>query len=255
MSPARPESERCRLNQANVMGDDESAPMSIAQRIAALNIQAESAPAQPAAAAIKPRANTNALAGRIAALQRNAASATNADAKNEDDAGEGREGGGGAHPKAEKPKVGRLKPPPAGMAPILMPFGSGPPPSTLLRKQREREERMERLQREAKSTEEESEEPASEAEGTMPAVVNSKLPAGVVPAMLPFRAGLPPILLKKQREREERMEGMKREARPIDDNEGDVVDAASPTPDENFDAVLLSRPIVKGGKRRPKTRD
>jgi hypothetical protein len=238
-------------NQANVMGDDESAPMSIAQRIAALNIQAESSPAQPAAAAIKPRAKTNALTGRIAALQRNAASATNADAKNEDDAGDGGGGGGGAHPKTEKPKVGRLKPPPAGMAP----FGSGPPPSTLLRKQRERKERMERLQREAKSTEEESEEPASEAEGTMPAVVNSKLPVGVVPAMLPFRAGLPPILLKKQREREERMEGMKREVRPMDDNEGGVVDAASPTPDENFDAVLLSRPIVKGGKRRPKTRD
>ena len=181
--------------------------------------------------------------------------ATNADAKTEDDAGEVAGGDGGAHLNTEKPKVGRLKPPPTGMAHILMPFGSGPPPPTLLRKQREREERMERLQQEAKSTEEESEEPASEAEGTMPVVVKSKLPAGAVPTLLPFRAGLPPILLKKQREKEERMEGMKREARLMDNNEGGVVDAASPTPDENFDAVLLSRPIVKGGKRRPKTRD
>jgi hypothetical protein len=236
------------------MCNDESAPMSIAQRIAALNIHAESTPAQPAAA-IKSRANSNALAGRIMALQMNAASATNSDARrNEDDAGEGGGGGGGAHHKTVKPKVGRLKPPPAGMATILVPFGSGVPPPTLLRKQREREERMERLQREAQSTEEESVEPASESEGKISAVVKSKHPAGAVPTMLPFRVGLPPILLMKQKEREERMEEMEREARPMDDDEGGVVDAASPTPDENLDEVLLSRPIVKGGRRRPKSR-
>jgi hypothetical protein len=245
-----------------IMSDDDvSAPMSVAQRIAALNIQTESAPPQPAAAAsIKPKPNANALAARIAALQRNVPPATpstsDGRANNDHNAGEGGGGGGGSHHKTEKPKVGRLKPPPAGTVPILVPFGSGPPPPSLLRKQREREERMERLQREAKSTDE-VEGPAAEAEAeaTRPEIIRSKLPAGVVPTMLPFGPGLPPILLKKQREREERMEEMKREARPMDNGEGGVDDGASPTTDENFDEALLLRPIVKGGKRRSKTRD
>jgi hypothetical protein len=103
----------------------------------------------------------------------------------------------------------------------------------------------------------------AEAEGgaAKPAVVvvKSKLPAGAVPTMMmPFGSGLPPSLLRKQREREERMEGLKREARPAsDEGENDGVDDGGdpgPTSDVNFDEALLSRPVVKGGKkRRPKT--
>jgi hypothetical protein len=252
------------------MSDSESAPVSVAQRIAALNIQTVSAPPQPAAASIKPNANENASTSRIATLRRNVPSATpwksdeeanndrwrmksDEEANNDRSAGEGG-GGGGTHYKTEKPKVGRLKPPPAGTAPILVPFGSGPPPPLLLRKQREREERMESLQREATSTNE-GEGSAEEVKATRSEIIRSKLPAGAVPTMLPFGPGLPPILLKKQREREERMEEMKREARMIHDDEGGVNDATSPTMDENFDVALLLRPIVKGGQRRPKTRD
>ena len=134
---------------------------------------------------------------------------------------------------------------------------------------------MERLRREARSTEEEGgeEEPAVEADAeagggaAKPAVVvvKSKLPAGAVPTMMmPFGSGLPPSLLRKQREREERMEDLKREAaRPAssDDGENDdgvVDDGGDPCPtsssDVDFDEALLSRPVVKGGKRRPKTR-
>ena len=255
--------------------DDVSAPMSVAQRIAALNIQTEGAPTQPAASSgrSKSKPNANALAGRIAALRGNVPSATT---PSEDDGGTNRDrdavegeddvGGGGSshHRRTEKPRVvGRLKPPPAGTAPILVPFGCGPTPPSLLRKQKERDERMERLQREAKTSDEvegssTAVDAGVEAEATGPEIVRSKLPAGVVPTMLlPFGPGLPPTLLKKQREREERMEEMKREARSVDDiDEGGVHDGASPTTtDENSDEALLLRPIVKGGKRRPKTRD
>ena len=142
------------------MSDPDSAPkMSIAERIAALQNQGNKNAPPPLA---KPKTNkNNAMAARIAALQKNAESTT---------------GANDGVSKAEKPKVGKLKPP-AGAVPIMMPFGSGPPLS-LLKKQKEREERMEKLQQEAIS------QPA----------------------------------------------------------------------DENAEDALLSRPTIKGGKRRPRTR-
>ena len=84
-----------------------------------------------------------------------------------------------------------------------------------------------------------------------------KRPVGAVPMITP---GLPPIMLKKQREREERMEEMKREAKlaeeqvvgekvPLSEME---VEDTSPTTDKSIDDALLSRPTVTGGKRRPR---
>lgn len=207
------------------MSGDGSAPMSIAERIAALQNKGNGAPTKPAVVT-KSKVNNSALAGRIAALKKNVES-TNGTSASE-----------GA-PKAEKPKVGKLKPP-AGAVPI-MPFGSGPPPS-LLKKQKEREGRMEKLQQEANTSG--GDEPRAE----KPKVGKLKPPTGAVPIM-PFGAGPPPSLLKKQREREERMEKMKQEADSAEDDVG-----ASQKADENVEDALLSRPTIKGGKRRPRTR-
>lgn len=208
-----------------MMSGDESAPKSIAERIAALQKQGnDNAP--PPAMVIKPKANKNALVGRIAALQKNAESTT---------------GASGGVTKTEKTKVGKLILPAAGAVPMI-PFGSGPHPS-LLKKKKEREDRMEKLQQEAKSSGGELGR-----EKTVPGKL--KLPAGAVP-MIPFGSGLPPSLLKKQKEREERMAKLQQEAKSSED----VADATH-TADENLDVedALLSRPIIKGGKRRSRTR-
>jgi hypothetical protein len=242
--------------------------MSIAQRIAALNIQTESnassQPPPPSSAAnsvTTTKSKSNALASRIAAINNN----------NEDKSGgkEGIQDGGIIEQyKTEKPKVGKLKPLPAGTTmPVIIGFGP-PPPS---QKQREREERMELMKREAKKSTEveetmdgdyvvlptavESSDNAQDDMTTEQHIVGKiKLPVGAVPMMLPITPGLPPIMLKKQREREERMEEMKREAKLAEETE-EAEDATSPTTDENNDDALLSRPTVTGGKRRPKTRN
>ncbi|KAL7524397.1 hypothetical protein ACHAXR_002068 [Thalassiosira sp. AJA248-18] len=244
------------------MSGADSAPMSIADRIAALQNKGNEDAPPPLT---KPKTNKNALAGRIAALQKNADSTT--------------DGGDEGVSKIEKPKVGKLKPP-AG----AIPFGSGPPPS-LLKKQKEREERMEKLQQEAKSAEKEQ-------EAVRPKVGKLKLPAGAVP----FGVGPPPSLLKKQKEREERMEKLQQEAKAAGDEHeaekpkvgklklpaGAVPFGVGPPPsllkkqkereermeklqqeaegigvgesaDVNVEDALLSRPTIKG-KRRPRTR-
>mmetsp|Transcript_5613 Transcript_5613/g.10889 ORF Transcript_5613/g.10889 Transcript_5613/m.10889 type:complete len:197 (-) Transcript_5613:659-1249(-) len=195
------------------MSDSDSAPkMSIAERIAALQNKGNDNLPPPLT---KPKTNKNALAGRIASLQKNVDSTACASEV-------------GSKPDAP-PKVGKLKLP-AGAVPIMQ-FGAGPPPS-LLKKQRERVERMEKLQQEAKLTDDVSEE--------KPKVGKLNPPAGAVPIM-PFGSGLPPSLLKKQKEREEKMNKLQQEA-------------IAQTVDEDVDDALLSRPTIKGGKRRPRTR-
>lgn len=237
----------------SAMDDDAPIAMSIAQRIAALNIQTESSASlsQPSPFS-KPK--SDALASRIAAMEQ----------RNEDKSLSGQDGGIIKQYKTEIPMVGKLKPMPAGMTiPVI---GFGPPPPS--QKQREREERMELMKREAKKTTE-VEETMDGDYVVLPTTVSSdnthdntteqhivgkiKLAVGAVPMMLPIIPGLPPIMLKKQREREERMEEMKREAKLSEETEAE--DATSPTTDENNDDALLSRPTVIGGKRRPKTRN
>ena len=244
----------------------------IAHRIAALNIQTESnASSQAPPPCSKPK--SNALASRIAAMeQRNIVSSSTSsdDVNNNEDKSGGKEGGiqdGGIikQYKTEKPKVGKLKPLPAGTTiPVI---GFGPPPPS--QKQREREERMELMKREARKEVEEtmdgdyvvlptgaeSSDNAQDDTTTEQHIAGKiKLPVGAVPMMLPITPGLPPIMLKKQQEREARMEEMKREAKLADETE-EAEDATSPTTDENNDDALLSRPTVTGGKRRPKTRN
>lgn len=245
--------------------------MSIAQRIAALNIQTESSGASSQPPPFS-KQKSNALASRIAAMeQRNVVSSSTSDDVNNDEDKSGGEGGGQdggviKQYKTEKPKVGKLKLLPAGTTiPVI---GFGPPPS---QKQREREERMELMKREAKESTE-GEETMDGDHAVLPTaaeisdnthddttkqhiVGKIKLPAGAVPMMLPITPGLPPIMLKKQREREERMEEMQREAKLAEETEADDA-TTSPATDENIDDdALLSRPTVTGGKRRPKTRN
>ena len=196
--------------------------MSVADRIAALQKQGNGNAPPPLSTVTKPKAGkNNALADRIAALQKNAESTTNG-------------AGGDEVPKAEKPKVGKLKPPPAGAVPII-PFGSGPPPS-LLKKQKEREEKMEKLKQEASTTDEPGDDTTTKEVGKV------KPPPGAIPIM-PFGAGIPPSMLKKQKEREEKMASLKKEAEESQTTEESVDDDA-----------LISRPTIKGGKRRPRTR-
>ncbi len=208
--------------------DGSDAPtMSIAERIAALNKKVDDGDGAPPVPVVTKPKSTNALADRIAALQKSSDEPTTG-ADNEGES------------KSDKPKVGKLKKPPAGAIPIM--FGAGPPPS-LMKKQKEREERMERLQQEAQETSEDVDGGEEK-----PKVGKLKLPTGATPIM-PFGAGPPPSLLKKQREREERMEKMKQEAQSTEDGEGGESDDKQTT---NEDA-LLERPTIKG-KRRPRTR-
>lgn len=114
----------------------------------------------------------------------------------------------------------------------------------MLKKKKEREERMEKLQQEAMSS-------GDGIGGEKPAVGKLKLPAGAVP-MIPFGSGIPPSLLKKQREREDRMAKLQQEVKLSEDEVGTGHIMAS----ENLgvEEALLSRPTIGGGKRRPRTR-
>lgn len=202
--------------------------ISIAERIAALNKKAEEGDAPPPPAISKPKANKNLLADKIAAL-----SIANGGDNNDD-----------ITKSDSKSKVGKLKPPPAGAIPIMS-FGGGPPPS-LLKKQKERDERMEKMKQEAAL---ESNEDGECVESENPKEIGKlKMPEGAVPIM--FGAGPPPSLLKKQKEREERMEKMRQEAAA---HETTDVSAGVGGADENADDALLSRPTIQG-KRRPRTR-
>ena len=155
--------------------NDTPKKMSIADRIAALNNKQD----EQLPSLTKPKANkNNAIADKIAALK---VSATTANG-NDDEKEEG----------SDKPKVGKLKPPPPGAVPIM--FGAGPP-TLLSKKQKEREERMNKLKQEAQAddnngvnssdnTNDETDKP-------------KKAPIGAVQVM---PGSLSPELLKKQQE-------------------------------------------------------
>ena len=196
--------------------------MSISERIAALNKQANNNESLPALT--KPIKNSNALSNKIAALQMNSED----DNINDEDTNT---------TKSNKPKVGKLKKPPPGAVPII--FGAGPP-SLLSKKQKERETRMEKLKQEAANEDADGTESEKKAVGKL-----IKPPAGAVPIMM-FGAGPPPSLLKKQKEREERIEQT---------NDNDVAATSTSNSDGNVnDDALLSRPTSLKGKRRPRSR-
>ena len=211
------------------MSDSATPTMSISERIAALNKQVTNNESLPALT--KPVKNSNALSNKIAALQMNSEDNN----INDEDT------------KSNKPKVGKLKKPPPGAVPIM--FGAGPP-SLLSKKKKEREERMEKLKQEAAD---ETAIVAVDADGTeLEKKAVGKLikpPAGAVPIMM-FGAGPPPSLLKKQKERDERIEQTNDN---VDDN--DVAAASTSNSDGNVDDdALLSRPTSLKGKRRPRSR-
>ena len=161
-----------------VDNNDDDTPiqkMSIADRIAALNnIQDEQLPSLT-----KPKANKNAIAGKIAALK---VSATTVNG-NDDEKEEG----------SDKPKVGKLKPPPPGAVPIM--FGAGPP-TLLTKKQKEREERMNKLKQEAQA-DNNNDVNSSDNINDETAHKPKKAPIGAVQVM---PGSLSPELLKKQQE-------------------------------------------------------
>jgi len=156
--------------------DTNDAPekMSIADRIAALNNKQD----EQLPSLTKPKANKNAIADKIAALK---VSATTANG-NDDEKEEG----------SDKPKVGKLKPPPPGSIPIM--FGAGPP-TLLTKKQKEREERMNKLKQEAQADDNgvNSSDNTNDNTNDKP----KKTPIGAVQVM---PGSLSPELLKKQQE-------------------------------------------------------
>lgn len=156
------------------MSDADSTPrVSIKDRIAALEKGNGGASAMPIGispppAKPKPK-ESNALAGRIAALQIQSAN----DKGSNDSKSENRNNAG--------TKVGKLKLPPGGVK-IIMP-GAGPPPS-LLKKQKEREERKQQMIADAQKEEE-----GNNTSATTSSIGKLKLPPGAIKVMLP---GCPP---------------------------------------------------------------
>ena len=149
--------------------------MSIADRIAALNNKQD----EQLPSLTKPKANkNNAIADKIAALK---VSATTANG-NDDEKEEG----------SDKPKVGKLKPPPPGAVPIM--FGAGPP-TLLSKKQKEREERMNKLKQEAQA--DDNGVNSSDNTNDETADKPKKAPSGAIQVM---PGSLSPELLKKQQE-------------------------------------------------------
>lgn len=158
------------------MGDAESTPrMSIKDRIAALEKGKGGASPMPigiSPSPAKPKAKeSNALAGRIAALQLQ--STTEKESKNNKPDNQSNAGSA---------KVGKLKLPPGGVK-IIMP-GAGPPPS-LLKKQKEREERKQQMIADAQKEEAGNTSPTSSSSS----VGKLKLPPGAIKVMVP---GCPP---------------------------------------------------------------
>ena len=146
--------------------------MSIADRIAALNNKQD----EQLPSLTKPKANkNNAIADKIAALKVSATTANGNDDKKEEG--------------SDKPKVGKLKPPPPGAVPIM--FGAGPP-TLLTKKQKEREERMNKLKQEAQ---------ADDNNGVNGSVnTNDKPKKAPIGAVQVMPGSLSPELMKKQQE-------------------------------------------------------
>jgi len=161
---------------ASTAVDTNDAPkkMSIADRIAALNNKQD----EQLPSLTKPKANKNAIADKIAALKVSANTANG----NDDEKEEG----------SDKPKVGKLKPPPPGSIPIM--FGAGPP-TLLTKKQKEREERMNKLKQEAQA--DDNGVNSSDNTNDETADKPKKAPIGAVQVM---PGSLSPELMKKQQE-------------------------------------------------------
>ena len=203
--------------------ETDSAPtMSIKDRIAALQKgkggEETTIPIGPPPQ--KPK-RSNALAGRIAALQQQTGDKTT------------NESGDDNNDVANK--VGKLKLPPGGV-PIIMP-GGGPPPS-LLRKQKEREERKQKMVEEAQKDDSQSSEndatTKEESSSSSATVGKLKLPPGAIKVIVPGCP--PPAMLKKT---------------DVDKNLT-AEDATSETIAATSDEALLSRPTMP--KRKPRSR-
>ena len=167
----------------------------------------------------KPK-RSNALAGRIAALQQQTGDKTTNESGDDN---------------TVTNKVGKLKLPPGGV-PIIMP-GAGPPPS-LLKKQKEREERKQKMVEEAQKDDSQSSENDAtikeESSSSSATVGKLKLPPGAIKVMIPGCP--PPAMLKKT---------------DVDKNLT-AEDATSETIAATSDVALLSRPTMP--KRKPRSR-
>jgi hypothetical protein len=202
--------------------ETDSAPtMSIKDRIAALQKgkggEETTIPIGPPPQ--KPK-RSNALAGRIAALQQQPGDKTTNESGDDNNV---------------KNKVGKLKLPPGGV-PIIM-GGGGPPPS-LLKKQKEREERKQKMVEEAQKDDSQSSEndatTKEESSSSCDTVGKLKLPPGAIKVIVPGCP--PPAMLKKT---------------DVDKNVT-AEDASSETIAATSDEALLSRPTMP--KRKPRSR-
>lgn len=203
--------------------ETDSAPtMSIKDRIAALQKgkggEETTIPIGPPPQ--KPK-RSNALAGRIAALQQQTGDKT------------ANESGDDNNDVANK--VGKLKLPPGGV-PIIMP-GGGPPPS-LLRKQKEREERKQKMVEEAQKDDSQSSEndatTKEESSSSSATVGKLKLPPGAIKVIVP---GCPPPAMLKKTDVDKNL--------TAEDASSEAIAATS-------DEALLSRPTMP--KRKPRSR-
>ena len=203
--------------------ESDSAPtMSIKDRIAALQKgkggEETTIPIGPPPQ--KPK-RSNALAGRIAALQQQTGDKTTNESGDDNN--------------DVTNKVGKLKLPPGGV-PIIMP-GAGPPPS-LLKKQKEREERKQKMVEEAQKDDSQSSENDAtikeESSSSSTTVGKLKLPPGAIKVIVPGCP--PPAILKKT---------------DVDKNLT-AEDATSETIATTSDEALLSRPTMP--KRKPRSR-
>jgi len=195
-------------------GVDSSAPISIKDRIAALQ-KGNTTPIPIGPPPTKPN-KSNALAGRIAALQsaaeKESSEISESHIPNKSD----------INAVSSSSKVGKLKLPPGGV-PIIMP-GAGLPPS-LLKKQKEREERKQKMIEDAQKEDAVSAENAS----TKSSVGKLKLPPGAIKLIVP---GCPPPAM-------------------LNTNYGAVEEASSEkTTAETPDDPVMSRPTMP--KRRPR---
>ena len=210
--------------QSIMSEETDSAPtMSIKDRIAALQKgkggEETTIPIGPPPQ--KPK-RSNALAGRIAALQQQTGDKTTNESGDDN---------------TVTNKVGKLKLPPGGV-PIIMP-GAGPPPS-LLKKQKEREERKQKMVEEAQKDDSQSSENDAtikeEFSSSSSATVGKlKLPPGAIQVIVP---GCPPPAMLKKTDVDKNV--------TAEDTTSEAI--AATTSDE----ALLSRPTMP--KRKPRSR-
>ncbi|KAL7494458.1 hypothetical protein ACHAWT_003160 [Skeletonema menzelii] len=206
------------------MGDAECSPtMSIKDRIAALQKGKGAETAIPIGPPPTKPKKSNALAGRIAALQLQSVTEKESSDNRPDDVPSRKEGN-----KASSTKVGKLKLPPEGI-PIIMP-GAGPPPS-LVKKQREREERKQKMIADAQK--EDLEWARNSSTTATSSVSKVTLPPGAIKVMVPECP--PPAMMSS-----------KADGGAVEEENSDKASAAT------SDDAVMSRPTMP--KRRPRNR-